>query len=182
MASFPSDCAVSKDDILSELDEHLIYRIKKFKPMKNGCSLDTYIFSCKDWIKNDAYKSLIKEYVRAKNQLTIDELRKTDDGEKVTKHISPKCLTDTHCDGYEAVENKIDKSLLCRKMTLVYETAMKMDKETEMAYDYAHIIDLKKQGISMQEIADELGTNKMDISRRLNSVRERIAKEKTKWN
>lgn len=171
--SLPSDSNFSDDDINSEIDEHFLNLIRTYKPLNNGMSLESYIWK---YAELRAYNSLLDEYDRIKQTLVIDDCDDTDDDGNIKHHISPNCLVDRHRDTYKEVETKIDRSDYHKKMTLAYEVAIKMDKETEGYYDFAYIIDCMKMKMSDREIAEELGTNKMEISRRVQKIRNQLSK------
>lgn len=63
-------------------------------------------------------------------------------------------------------------------MIQIYEAAMELDKQTESYYQFANIVDDYRMGMSLEEIADDLGTYKMEISRRIAKLRNYVNERK----
>lgn len=63
-------------------------------------------------------------------------------------------------------------------MIQIYEAAMELDKQTESYYQFANIVDDYRMGMSFEEIAEDLGTYKMEISRRLAKLRNYVNERK----
>lgn len=166
----PGDSNFSMDDIESEIDAAFIYRIKNYKPLANGTSLETYIYSCKKYIFADVVGNLLKEYKKIKNQLPIDGIGEEDEFTVRKTYVSSSCNSEPSYDGYRLVEDSIDGKKRIQLLTKLYEVAIEMDKNTEMAYDYAYIIDLTRQGVSQKDIAEEIGSTQREISRRLMKI------------
>ena len=142
----PSEYNISKDEIKSETYSEMGYLINNYK--EGSRSLQTYIF---EYLKKRVISNIFDEYkkVHLSNLEYIDAGFNNESDEE--KHQYGKYDFPDRKDIREHIE---DNDILKTK----YKEANKLDKM---------IMELIFSGYSYDEIAKDLGLNKMDITRRM---------------
>lgn len=163
--NLPYDYNITDEEIVSELTIRCIELTKNFKSGFFPCYCERY-----GHIVEEVVKRMWEEYRKLDHSLIADAYDEYENGEDYTE--TPNVVViDT---SYTYVD---DRKRKIRKLTAVYEAAIRLDKDTEGYYRYAEIIDDMRMGMSMDEIADEFGTYKMDISRRFTAIKNVVDKE-----
>lgn len=159
----PGDLNITDKEIYSEITHQCLYLSNKFK----GGSYPAY---CNQFVVIRCINSFWSEYKKLDHQLVVDAYEDFENGEDYTeKHI----IIGTDISAKSTLDERHEKTEM---MTAVYDAAIKLDKLTEGYYQYAAIVDYMRMGMSMDEIAKELGTYKMEISRRFATIKNEVTK------
>ena len=159
----PSDFNITDKEIYSEITHQCLYLSDKFK----GGSYPAY---CNQFVVIRCINSFWNEYKKIDHSIIFDAEDDEDEDEYTEKHV----IISSDISAKSTLNERHKKTEM---MTAVYDAAIKLDKETEGYYQYAAIIDDMRMGMSMEEIAKELGTHKMEISRRFATIKNHTNKE-----
>ena len=142
----PSDWQLSIDEISSYVYDTFFRLSKNFK--QGECSFTSY---CYKYAKLCTLNVLFREYNKLKNQQTLFDIEEPEEDDYIVKHQIVE---------YDISNDKDDEQVFYTKL-FCNELLEKMN-ETDR-----HIAESIMNGHSYDEIAKELGTNKMEISRRM---------------
>ena len=160
----PGDFKITDKEIYSEITHQCLYLSDKFK----GGSYPAY---CNKFVVIRCVNSFWNEYKKIDHSIIFDE---EDDEEDEDEYTEKHVIISSDISAKSTLNERHKKTEM---MTAVYDAAIKLDKETEGYYQYAAIIDDMRMGMSMEEIAKELGTHKMEISRRFATIKTHTNKE-----
>lgn len=160
-SKIPTDFNISDKDIYSEITHNCIYLSNIFK----GGNFPAY---CNKYIVLRSVQNIWNEYKMLDHSLIADAYEEFEDGEDYTEnHV----IIDTDISAKQTENERHEK---IEQMTKIYEAALQLDMMTEGVYNYAAIVDDMRIGMSMDKIAKDFGTYKMDISRRLATIKDKV--------
>lgn len=165
----PANMVVTDKEIYSEITHNCIYLSSLFK----AGSFPAY---CNMYVVQLSVKSFWTEYKKLDHACIAEAYDDFDNGES---------FEEQHDVVKESMRNKSseqERHEKTRKLTMLYQAAAILDKKTDNCYEYANIIDDIRMGMSLADIAEEMHTNKMDISRRFADIKDEVNKLKTKEN
>lgn len=161
-SKIPTDYNISDNEIVSEITVRCLELAEKFK----GGFFPSY---CDLYVVCEVVKRMWNEYKKIDHSLIADAYDEFENGEDYTETPVVVAIDPS----YTYVE---DRKYKIRQLTSVYESAIRLDRETEGYYQYAAIVDDMRMGMSMRDIARDLNTNAMEISRRFATIKKEVTK------
>lgn len=161
-SKIPSDYNISDNEIVSEITIRCLELAEKFK----GGFFPSY---CDLYVVCEVVKRMWNEYKKIDHSLIAQAYDEFENGEDYTETPVVIAIDPS----YKQVDDR--KCKICQ-LTSVYQSAIRLDKQTEGYYQYAAIIDDMRTGMSMREIASYLNTNAMEISRRFATIKKEVTK------
>lgn len=142
----PNDWQLSLDEISSYVYDTFFRLAKTFR--KGQCSFTSYCFK---YATLCTLNVLFREYNKLKNQQTLFDIEEPEEDDYIVKHQIIEYAISNDKDDEQVFYTKLFCNELLEKMN-----------ETDR-----HIAESIMNGHSYEEIAKELGTNKMEITRRM---------------
>ena len=161
-SKIPADYNISDNEIVSEITVRCLELAETFK----GGFFPSY---CDLYVVCEVVKRIWNEYKKIDHSVIADAYDEFENGDDYTETPVVVAIDPS----YKYVD---DRNRKIRQLTSVYESAIRLDTQTEGYYQYAAIVDDMRMGMSMDEIANELGTYKMEISRRFATIRNEVTK------
>ena len=161
-SKIPADYNISDNEIVSEITVRCLKLAETFK----GGFFPSY---CDLYVVCEVVKRLWNEYKKIDHSVIADAYDEFENGENYTETPVVIAIDPS----YKYVE---DRKCKIRQLTSVYQSAIRLDRETEGYYQYASIVDDMRMGMSMRDIARDLNTNAMEISRRFATIKKEVTK------